>query len=118
MLIGTLFAVARWRILFSACGFTAKPRWRDLFRAYMIGSFYNVYVPGGLGGDVLRAIATRDLVGAGGTPAALAVVFLERTLGLAALLVVLAVGFTIFPLPGVGSVMFWSGTGLCIASAA
>jgi uncharacterized membrane protein YbhN (UPF0104 family) len=116
--LGTLLAIVRWRVVLAACGMSAKPRWVDLARAYMIGSFYNVYVPGGLGGDVLRAIATRDLVGAGGTPAALAVVFLERTLGLAALLVVLAVGFTIFPLPGVGSVMFWSGTGLCIAAGA
>jgi uncharacterized membrane protein YbhN (UPF0104 family) len=116
MLIGTLFAVARWRILFSACGFTAKPRWRDLFRAYMIGGFYNVYVPGALGGDVLRALATRKLV-AGGLPASVAVVVLERVLGFVAMLTVLTGTFTLFPLPGLNGILLFSGLGFCIAVA-
>jgi uncharacterized membrane protein YbhN (UPF0104 family) len=116
LLTGMLFAVARWRALFSACGFAAKPRWRDLFRAHMIGGFYNVYVPGAVGGDVLRAMATRELVGAGGFSASLAVVVLERTLGLAAMLLVLTGGFTLFPLAGLDSIVFFSGAGFCVAA--
>jgi uncharacterized membrane protein YbhN (UPF0104 family) len=116
MLVGSLFAVARWRVLFSACGFTANPRWWDLFRAYMIGGFYNVYVPGGLGGDFLRAMATRQLV-TGGLPASLAVVVLERMLGFAAMLTVLTGSFTLFPLPGLNGIMLFSGVGFFVAVA-
>jgi uncharacterized membrane protein YbhN (UPF0104 family) len=117
-LLGTVLMVVRWRVVLGACGMQAKPRWIDLLRAYVIGSFYNVYIPGALSGDVLRAFATRHVLGAGGMPAALAVVVLERTLGFAAMLIVLTVSFTLFPLPGIGNVMAWSGVGICVATGA
>jgi uncharacterized membrane protein YbhN (UPF0104 family) len=110
--VATALATLRWRLLLTACGLTGKPSFLELLRAYWIGAFYNTYVPGGLGGDVMRAIATRRFAGERGLPAALAVVFLERTLGLSGLLILVATSFTLFPLPGVPNVMLWSALGL------
>jgi uncharacterized membrane protein YbhN (UPF0104 family) len=114
----TAIATYRWRLLFGACGIAARPSFLELFRAYWIGQFYNIYAPGGVGGDVVRALATRGVVGERGLPAALAIVFLERTLGLAGLLILVVTSFAAFPLPGIPNVMLWSGVGLLAAAAA
>jgi uncharacterized membrane protein YbhN (UPF0104 family) len=118
LVLATALATLRWRLLMSACGMQGKPTFLELFRAYWIGAFYNTYVPGGLGGDVMRAVATRRFGGDRGLPAALAVVFLERTLGLSGLLILVATSFTVFPLSGVPNVMLWSALGLAVAACA
>ncbi len=118
IVVNTAIATLRWRILFSACGVKAKPAFLELLRASWIGAFYNTYVPGGLGGEVVRAVATRRVVGAGGLPLAAAIVFLDRTLGLAALFILVAVSFSLFPLPGLPNVMLWSALGLPVAALA
>jgi uncharacterized membrane protein YbhN (UPF0104 family) len=118
LVTSTIIATARWRLLFTACGLPRRPPYGELLRAYWIGSFYNTYVPGGLGGDVVRGIATRAYAGERGLPAALAIVFLERTLGLAGLLILVATSFTVFPLPGIPNVMLWSALGLGAAASA
>jgi uncharacterized membrane protein YbhN (UPF0104 family) len=118
IVVTTAIATLRWRVLFSACGVAKKPAFLELLRAYWIGAFYNTYLPGGLGGDVVRAIATRRVVGERGLPAALAIVFLERTLGLAGLLILVAASFSCFPLRGIANVMLWSSLGLFVAAAA
>jgi glycosyltransferase 2 family protein len=102
----------RWRLLFTACGIAARPRVRDLFRLHMVGYFYNSYLPGGVGGDVVRGVATQGLMGERGLPGALAIVLLERTLGLSGLLILVAVSFSFFPLPGVENVVYFSALGL------
>lgn len=111
----------RWRLLFTACGVDARPRIRDLLRLHMVGSFYNSCLPGGLGGDVVRAVATQGLMGERGLPGSLAVVFLERTLGLSGLLILVAVSFSFFPLQGVENVVYYSVLGLvataCVVTA-
>jgi uncharacterized membrane protein YbhN (UPF0104 family) len=118
MILTTGVATWRWQILFGACGVKAKPRFLDLFRIYWIGIFYNTFVPGGLGGDFMRAFATRRIVGSGGIALSGAIAFLERVLGLTGMVIVVATGFTLFPLKGVGNVMLYSGLGITAAVAA
>jgi uncharacterized membrane protein YbhN (UPF0104 family) len=118
IVLSTLLATVRWRIVFKACGLDTKPRYLELLRAYWIGVFYNTYVPGGLGGDVVRGVATRRVVGPGGLPVALAIVLLERTLGFSGMLILVVSGFALFPLPGIPNVMLFSVLGLCVAVAA
>jgi uncharacterized membrane protein YbhN (UPF0104 family) len=89
-----------------------------LFRLILVGAFYNAFVPGGLGGDVVRAVATRSLLGDKGVPGALSVVFLDRVLGFIGLVLLVVVAFALFPLPGVPHVMLLSVGGLCVAFAA
>jgi uncharacterized membrane protein YbhN (UPF0104 family) len=98
IVIATVLATLRWRILFAGCGLPAKPRFLELLRTYWIGTFYNAYVPGGVGGDVLRGFATRRMVGPGGLPTALAIVLLERVLGLVGMLLLLSSALLLFPL--------------------
>jgi uncharacterized membrane protein YbhN (UPF0104 family) len=89
----------RWRALLSAYGAHAIPPFATLVRLNFVGFFYNTWLPGGLGGDAVRGVASRDAFGPEGTTGALAVVFVERVLGLVGLLLVVAVTSTLFPLP-------------------
>lgn len=114
--VATALATLRWRMLFHAAGLNAVPRFAELLRIYWIGTFYNTFVPGGLGGDVVRAIATRRVAGPSGLPAALAIVLLERTLGFVGLLIVVAVGFAFFPLERLSNIALLGSIGLAVAS--
>jgi glycosyltransferase 2 family protein len=113
--LSTALATFRWRLLFRACGTDARPPFMELFRVYWICLFYNTYLPGGVGGEIVRGLATRRAVGERGLPAALAIVLLERTLGFSGMVILVAVAFTLFPLPGIPDVMLWSGLGLGVA---
>jgi glycosyltransferase 2 family protein len=123
LLLGTIaiqaliFALAalRWGMLFGACGLDGRPRFLRRYQAYWIGDFYNTWLPGGLGGDVVRAIATRHAVGGGGLPVALGIILLERVLGVTALLSLALTSAVLFPLPGLEAVRWWSGLGLGLA---
>jgi uncharacterized membrane protein YbhN (UPF0104 family) len=118
LFLGTVIGTIRWRVLFAACGLTCRPKFGELLRAYWIGVFYNTCVPGGVGGDVMRAIATRRIVGPGGLPTSLAIVFLDRTLGLSGMLIMIATTFSLFPLPGIPNVVLWSAFGVSVAACA
>jgi glycosyltransferase 2 family protein len=111
--VATLLATLRWRLLFTACGTGARPAFLGLFRVYWICLFYNTYLPGGVGGEVIRGLATRRAVGERGLPTALGIVLLERTLGFTGMLILVATGVTLFPLPGIPDVMIWSALGFC-----
>lgn len=76
-----LVSTKRWQILLRARGIeTGFPR---LFELYMIGMFANNFLPGAVGGDAVKAIGLyRDNQK---SDVAIASVFLERFLGLAAL---------------------------------
>lgn len=123
--LGLVVAAFRWRLLFSACGIRERPSVLRLFGLHLVGLFYNSFLPGGVGGDVVRGVATRQVMGQRGVPGALAVVLLERTMGAAGLMVLVAGTFALFPLAQIPNVMLWSGVGLgvavfgvaCIASA-
>jgi uncharacterized membrane protein YbhN (UPF0104 family) len=118
IVLATAIATLRWQLLFGACGVKSKPRFLDLFRIYWICIFYNTYVPGGLGGEFVRAVATRRIVGSGGLALSGAIVLLERTLGLTGMLILVVTGFTLFPLKGVPNVMLFSALGIAAALAA
>jgi uncharacterized membrane protein YbhN (UPF0104 family) len=117
-LSGMLVAGWRWRLLFAACGIRQRPSVLTLFRLHLVAMFYNSFLPGGVGGDVVRGVAIRQVMGPGGLPAALAIVLLERTLGAAGLMILVATTLALFPLGDFAHVGLWSGMGLCVAALA
>lgn len=106
--LGTL----RWRVLLAAYGAERAPSFAHLYRIYLIGFFYNVWLPGGVGGDVVRGVATREAFGRAGTTAAVAVVFVERVLGLVGLLLIVGTSSILHPIAGVEGLLLWSGIGV------
>ncbi len=117
VVLGLGLGVLRWGLLLRAYGAIDIPsRWR-LGHLYLVGHFYNTYAPGGVGGDVLRGVASRKAFGSLGLSSAtagVAVVFIERVLGVSALLALAAVAYLIRPLPGLEDVELWAGLGLAI----
>jgi uncharacterized membrane protein YbhN (UPF0104 family) len=91
----------RWHCLLRAFGAERPPSWPRLFEHYAAGYFYNTYLPGGITGDVVRSVATRDAF-APGSAGSYATVFMERALGLLALLTLSTLGAITHPLPGLG----------------
>ncbi len=82
----------RWRVLLRAYGATRIPPLPRLVYLYMVAFFYNNYLPGAVAGDVGRGVVTRDAFADEGATGALAIVFIERALGLFGLFVLLAIG--------------------------
>lgn len=107
----------RWGFLLTAYGAPKQLPFLRRIRLYFIGYFYN-FLPGAVGGDVIRGVATRECFGAGGSTAAVAVVFVERVLGVVALLLITATMALLRPTQGVESVLPWSLLGLVIAGGA
>lgn len=74
----------RWRVLMQAYGAVQIPPMRELFRLYVVGMFYNTFLPANVGGDVVRGYVTRDAFP--GSPGAYLIVAIERVFGLSGLL--------------------------------
>jgi hypothetical protein len=114
-LLGSNLAVSalRWREVLRAYGVTPPPL-RYLLHANLVGSFYNTFVPGNIGGDALRAYAVQS---AFRHPVdSYLVIALERGFGLAALLFLGGIGLSATPTP-----YWWLGPlllGMGLASAA
>jgi len=70
----------RWRILLG--GLNVRPRLRRLLAATLVGSFFNLFLPSTIGGDVMRGWWVRDVVGS--ATRSLTVVGLDRLIGLLA----------------------------------
>ncbi|MGB0645755.1 MAG: lysylphosphatidylglycerol synthase transmembrane domain-containing protein [Bradymonadia bacterium] len=88
--LGLMFISAlRWAHLIRAFG-NPPPRVWHLFRLSLVGHFFNTFVPGAVGGDVLRATMTRGIYRQQNT--SFLVVFCERAFGLVCLCLLLAVG--------------------------
>ncbi|HEX6246079.1 MAG TPA: lysylphosphatidylglycerol synthase transmembrane domain-containing protein [Polyangiales bacterium] len=87
LVLGTL----RWRSLMLAYGASGSFPFSRLYLVYMVGQFYNIYVPGAVGGDLLRGMIGRRAFGERGATAGVAIVFVERVLGMAGVLFVTAV---------------------------
>ena len=85
----------RWRALMTAYGASAPPPLMTAVRLYFVAAFYNTYVPGGVAGDVVRGVVVRDSFQGGGTTEAIAVVFVERVLGLLALFTLALAGLAL-----------------------
>jgi len=113
-LIAIGVGAARWGALVEAYGAPRKPPFVRLCRLYLIGFFYNS-LPGAVGGDVVRGLATRESFGAGGGTAAVAVVLVERVLGLTGLLCITATMALLRPVHGTVDVLPWSLLGLAAA---
>jgi len=121
VLIGLLLGMTRWRLLLRAYGAIDIPPWPRIAHLYLVGHFYNTYAPGGVGGDVIRGVAGRkafgDLDWASAT-SGVAVVFIERVIGVSALLVLATGAYLIRPIPGIEDVGLWATLGLGAAAGA
>lgn len=106
--------VVRWNVLLRAYGATNSARWGELGRWYMIATFYNL-LPGSVGGDVLRGYATRHFFEAGRATQSLSVVFVERVMGFAGLLMLTAVATASDPVAR-KEVLLYSSLGLFAAA--
>jgi glycosyltransferase 2 family protein len=113
LLAGLAAGVVRWRALLVAYGAHGRPRWGDLARWYLVAGFYNL-LPGAVGGDVLRGYATRSLFADSAAVRSLSVVFVERVLGFAGLLVLAAAASAFSPFAR-AQVLLYSSLGLASA---
>ena len=82
----------RWRVLLAAYGARARPSLARATRLYFVSFFFNNYLPGAITGDVVRGVVAREVFGERGATAGLAVVLVERLLGLFGLFLLLAIG--------------------------
>jgi uncharacterized protein (TIRG00374 family) len=78
LVLAVLASVSRWRVLLSSLG--RPPRWRALFSAFMVGAFFNQFLPSTIGGDIVRGWWLRDDVKSGAL--SIAVVAVDRFFGL------------------------------------
>jgi uncharacterized membrane protein YbhN (UPF0104 family) len=90
--LNVVAGAARWRVLLTAYGADSRPSFARATKLYFIAFFYNNYLPGAVAGDVVRGVVTRDVFGARGATAGLAVVLVERALGLFGVFLLLAIG--------------------------
>lgn len=116
--VGLAVGAVRWRVLLAAYGAPHRPSLARLFHVYCVGFFYNTYLPGGVGGDVVRGVVTRASFGERGATASMAVVLVERALGLSGLLLLVAGTYVARPLPGTEGVLPFSALLLALAFAA
>ncbi len=103
-----LVGAVRWQLLLAAYGAPARPSLLRLAHVNLVGFFYNTCLPGGVGGDVVRGVVTRSSFGERGTTASMAVVLVERVLGLSGLLILVSGTYLVRPLPGTGGVLPYS----------
>lgn len=81
-LIAVIIMSMRWQVILR--GYEFKTKWRKLFGYYLIGMFFNNFLPSTIGGDVIRVFKVVDDVG--NKSSALASVIIERLMGIAATL--------------------------------
>jgi uncharacterized protein (TIRG00374 family) len=84
-------ATWRWQLLLEALGCVAPMR--DLTASYLVATFFNNFLPSNIGGDIVRVRDGSRLTGS--TTSSLAVVGIDRILGLGALWVLAAVAFVL-----------------------
>lgn len=117
-LLGMALGAWRWRCLLVAYGAARPPSVIRLFYLHGVGLFYNNFLPGAVVGDAVRGVATREAFDKEGVTGSLAVVLVERIVGVTGLLTLSGVAFGLRPLPGVESIAPWIGAGLLVAAAA
>jgi uncharacterized protein (TIRG00374 family) len=109
-LISVGVRAVRWYVLLVPLG--VRVSILDLFWLYLIGFFWNSFLPSGFGGDIVKAIALREATGRGG--ASVTSVLAERVVGLLAtvLIGVMVIPFApdLFPPEAIYIVV-----GMCIA---
>jgi uncharacterized membrane protein YbhN (UPF0104 family) len=109
-LVSIAVRAVRWYVLLVPLG--VRTPMLELFRLYLLGFFWNSFLPSGFGGDVVKAIALRNATGRGG--ASVTSVLAERVVGLLAtsLIGVMVIPFspTLFPPEAIYVVV-----GMCVA---
>jgi uncharacterized membrane protein YbhN (UPF0104 family) len=106
----------RWQILMRAYGAVWVPPVAVLGRAYLVGMFFNTFLPANVGGDVLRAHLTRKAFPR--VPGAYLIVLIERVFGLAGLFLLASTVLLLHPIPGVDTWLAVSCLLLALAGAA
>ena len=86
------FMAVRWAILISSFS-KIKPKFSILYQYYLLGSFFNIFFPGAIGGDVMRIHYSHKKYHLG-IKKATAIVFFERISGLIGLTLIFS--FSIF----------------------
>jgi glycosyltransferase 2 family protein len=113
-LSGIVVRAYRWRALLHGLG--VRPPFGQLLKLYLVGSFFNSFLPSGLGGDVVRVLELgRGVASRTGTPqtgasslapAAFGTVFVDRLTGILSLMVL---GLVVLPFArGLAPVVAWS----------
>jgi uncharacterized membrane protein YbhN (UPF0104 family) len=111
--LNVVAGAARWRELLTAYGAQTRPSLARATRLYFVAFFYNNYLPGAVAGDVVRGVVARDAFGERGATASLAVVLVERALGLVGIFVLLAIGVMVAGSGlDIGNLWLWSALGL------
>jgi glycosyltransferase 2 family protein len=111
--LNVVAGAARWRVLLAAYGAERRLSLVTATRLYFISFFYNNYLPGAVAGDVARGVVTRDVFGQRGATAGLAIVFVERALGLFGVFLLLGIGLAAAGAElDTGSLWLWSGLGI------
>ena len=92
LLYGLILGIStwRWRLLLQAQGFEAPLA--DLSASYLVATFFNNFLPSNIGGDVIRVRDSSRLTGS--TTTSLAVVAIDRIVGLGALYSLAAAAYT------------------------
>jgi uncharacterized protein (TIRG00374 family) len=83
----------RWRVLLQAQGYAAPLR--HLSASYLVANFFNNFLPGNIGGDLVRVRDSQHLTGS--TTASVAVVAIDRILGFSALYFLAVVAYLTGP---------------------
>ncbi|MBW8877647.1 MAG: flippase-like domain-containing protein [Acidobacteria bacterium] len=89
--LGYLTSVRRWRLLIRAQGGDASLS--CLVRSFLVGVFFNNFLPSTIGGDTVRVVATART--GMGRARAVAVVVVDRFVGLLALMLFAALGLAV-----------------------
>jgi uncharacterized membrane protein YbhN (UPF0104 family) len=111
--VNVVCGAARWRVLLTAYGAKSRPPFARATRLYFVSFFFNNYLPGAITGDVVRGVIARDAFGDRGTTAGLAVVLVERLLGLFGVFLLLAIGLgAAGDAIDTGSLWLWSALGI------
>lgn len=113
-IVGLVLGAVRWRLLLRAYGAVAPPTLGRATRLYFIAVFYNTFFPGGVAGDIVRGVVTRDAFANRGATESLAVVLVERALGLLGVFMLVALGLVLVGdrLVDTGSLWLWSAAGV------
>lgn len=114
-------ATFRWGLVMRAFGARALPPFGTVLRLFLVGLFYNTFVPGSVGGDVLRGVLSQRVFER--PTASYVVVVVERLVGLSALAVVFLAGVAASPdLVDVSAALPWvaglAALGLVVLAAA
>ena len=127
-LLSQIFSAGRWMVLARPLGFRGS--FREFVIHYLIGMFFNLFAPGTVGGDVSRVyyLARNDKThwdkagwAVSTVPAAVSV-FMDRAVGMTALVWLGAIGLLLFPTypvpSAIRSVTFALAVGLIVGGAA